>query len=96
MSDEATDWAWQQRTGNATEKAVLLYLARKADPEGHCKPTTREIAEAVRCEQKTARNALDRLAIQGFIGITKGAGQAANAYRLTLPSEVITTARAAS
>jgi len=79
----ATDWAWEQRTGNATQKAVLLFLAREAD-ECRYGPTTRAIAEAVRCTQKTAVDAVRRLRDGGFIEVALGAGTASNIYRLKI------------
>ena len=64
-------WAWEQRTGNSTDKAVLVALSDWSSDHGHgqelCWHCQATIAERVECSISTVARALDRLEKNGFI-----------------------------
>lgn len=72
MSVEATVWAWKVKTGNPTDKLVLLCLADHADEFGrNCWPGQSRIAAKTGLARQTVSVALSRLADKGLIAVDK-------------------------
>lgn len=86
MSVEAMAWAWRQRVGNPTRKAVLIALADHADNTGVCWPGHDGIAEKCEVSRRTVIRQIEQLARDGLITVEHRRGQlgrqASNRYRL--------------
>ena len=68
MSWQASAWAQRCHVGNGTAKAVLLYLADKAQPDGTgARPKIDTICEVVEFKRRAVINALRLLESRGFI-----------------------------
>ena len=67
MSNDALDWAWRQRTGSSTRKAVLVSMADRAGERHHAYPSLERLEFDTELNRKTIIKALDRLEADGFI-----------------------------
>jgi hypothetical protein len=67
MSNRAITWAYRQRTGSGTRKAVLVALADQANSDGVCWPGQRSLAEDLEFSERAIRKALGDLVVTGFI-----------------------------
>lgn len=88
MSFQATAWAWDQKTGSASAKVVLLALAAKTDAD-HCAcPTVDLLADETEQSRQTVRAALKRLEAEGLLEkisrMDDERGQLPNLYRLLM------------
>lgn len=62
MAREVYAWAVKRKVKGIALNQVLLHIASWAGPDGFCKfRSVRDIAEAVRCSERTVQRALDRL-----------------------------------
>lgn len=68
MSNIALSWAFKCHVGNASAKAVLVYLADRADDDGTAAyPKIKTIVNVTELSERTVRNALKTLQERGFI-----------------------------
>lgn len=68
MSNIALSWAFKCHVGNASAKAVLVYLADRADDDGTAAyPKIKTIVNVTELSERTVRNALKMLQERGFI-----------------------------
>lgn len=68
MSHEAQTWALKIRTGSGTRKAVLMYLANRANTEdGASWPSQRRVADETEFSERAVRDALKDLEEMGVI-----------------------------
>ena len=68
MSNIALSWAFRCHVGNASAKAVLVYLADRADDDGTAAyPKIKTIVNVTELSERTVRNALKTLQERGFI-----------------------------
>ena len=65
----ATKWAYEQRTGGGIKKAVLVYLAGRADQAYTCFPKVSLIAKETEVCERSVHAALAELVAGGFIRI---------------------------
>lgn len=84
-------WAWNQKTGNASAKLVLLALAGMADARNCACPTIEQLTHETELNRKTVYAALDRLKSSGLIvdtGERRGLSIRVVVYRLKGMAEV--------
>lgn len=68
MSNIALSWAFKCHVGNASAKAVLVYLADRADDDGTAAyPKIATIVNITELSERTVRTALKTLQERGFI-----------------------------
>lgn len=68
MSNIALSWAFKCHVGNASAKAVLVYLADRADDDGTAAyPKIATIVAVTELSERTVRTALKTLQERGFI-----------------------------
>lgn len=68
MSNIALSWAFKCHVGNASAKAVLIYLADRADDDGTAAyPKIATIVNVTELSERTVRTALKTLQERGFI-----------------------------
>ncbi len=68
MSNIALSWAFKCHVGNASAKAVLVYLADRADDDGTAAyPKIATIVNVTELSERTVRTALKTLQERGFI-----------------------------
>lgn len=68
MSNIALSWAFKCHVGNASAKAVLVYLADRADDDGTTAyPKIATIVNVTELSERTVRTALKTLQERGFI-----------------------------
>ena len=68
MSNIALSWAFRCHVGNASAKAVLVYLADRADDDGTAAyPKIATIVAVTELSERTVRTALKTLQERGFI-----------------------------
>ena len=68
MSNIALSWAFKCHVGNASAKAVLVYLADRADDDGIAAyPKIATIVNVTELSERTVRTALKTLQERGFI-----------------------------
>ena len=68
MSNIALSWAFKCHVGNASAKAVLIYLADRADDDGTAAyPKIATIVNVTELSERTVRAALKTLQERGFI-----------------------------
>lgn len=67
MSIRALNWAWEQRAGSPTAKAVLAALADMADELHSCFPRIEFIADRVEVSESTIKRVLKQLEQAGFL-----------------------------
>lgn len=68
MSVQAVSWAFGLSLGSASQKAVLLYLAERAQDDGSCAyPSVRKIMVATELGERTVRKTLHDLCERGLI-----------------------------
>ena len=68
MSNIALSWAFRCHVGNASAKAVLVYLADRADDDGTAAyPKIATIVNVTELSERTVRAALKTLQERGFI-----------------------------
>ena len=82
MSVRAIEWARGRRTGSPTAKAVLAYLAERANDDGECWPSVDLIAAETELGRRTVIRALGTLAESGWLTVTR-TGKS-NLYRLAI------------
>ncbi len=91
MSLAAITWAYAQRCGSPTVKAVLLKLADAANDAGICWPSLRTIADQTELSLRSVRVALRQLEATGMIQTTRrrvGKNYTSSVYSLTfMPTE---------
>lgn len=96
MSVNAIRWAYKQRCGSASAKAVLACLADFASDEGAAWPSLNAIAEQTELSRRSVIRAVGLLEENGFLDVERertGAVNDRNTYRLNLskaPSGVVT------
>ena len=71
MSTKALTWAREQRTGSPIAKAVLTYLADRANDDGECWPGVNLIAAETEFGRRTVIRALGTLADGGWLTVTR-------------------------
>ena len=75
MSNIALSWAFRCHVGNASAKAVLVYLADRADDDGTAAyPKIATIVNVTELSERTVRAALKTLQERGFIRRHDGGG----------------------
>jgi hypothetical protein len=89
MSVQAISWAYEQRTGNWTRKAVLVALANRTNHDtGLCCPSLDRVAEETELSRSTVIRAIADLEAAGLIQKTRRAREngsdTTNEYRLSL------------
>lgn len=67
MSVFAISWAYNQQTGKAGAKALLVALANFADGSGRCWPAQETLAEMLETDTRSIRRYADFLEQNGFI-----------------------------
>jgi DNA-binding MarR family transcriptional regulator len=68
MSVQLISWAYEQRVGSWTEKAVLIALANRANHDtGKCTPSLKRVAEETELSYATVKRAATSLVNKGFI-----------------------------
>ena len=68
MSNIALSWAFKCHVGNASAKAVLVYLADRADDDGSAAyPKIETIVNVTELSERTVRSSLKLLQERGFI-----------------------------
>lgn len=67
MSFKALAWAWEQTTGSAGKKAVLMALAQFAREDGRCYVSQASIAQHTEQGERTVRTHLCALEADGYI-----------------------------
>ncbi|MDI6022625.1 helix-turn-helix domain-containing protein [Leucobacter sp. UT-8R-CII-1-4] len=67
MSIRALNWAWEQRTGSPTAKAILAALADLADETHSCFPSTEWIADRAEVSLSTVQRYLKQLEESGYL-----------------------------
>jgi hypothetical protein len=100
MSVAASTWAWEQKTGSVTRKAVLMALADFADSRGtNCFPGHSMLARMTELTERSVRNALAELEVQGKIGHSsrqhRGRAGFVDGYRLLCDPDRLTYRRQA-
>jgi DNA-binding transcriptional ArsR family regulator len=67
MSIRALNWAWEQRTGSPTAKAILAALADLADETHSCFPSPEWIADRTEVSLSTVQRYLKQLEEAGYL-----------------------------
>lgn len=85
MSVQAVSWVFSLSLGSAPQKAVLLYLAERAQDDGSgAYPSVRKIMVATELSERTVRKALHDLYERGLITLgdqkTRGVREEAECY----------------
>lgn len=86
MSRQALSWAYEQKTGSPTRKAVLVSLADRHNADtGRCDPAIPRLARETELSESTVKKALAELVEAGIIEVERrqyenGASRS-NAYR---------------
>jgi len=98
MSWSALAWASKQKTGNGTNKLVLISLANYADDNNSCFPSYKTLTTMTELSQRTIARSLKQLEENGFITIKQrfseyeqNARQTSNLYQLNIKSEISAT-----
>ena len=82
MSWHATEWARAQRTGSPTAKAVLAYLAERANNDGECWPSVDLIAAETELGRRTVIRQIAALETGGWLAVIRS--RRGNRYRLAV------------
>jgi DNA-binding transcriptional ArsR family regulator len=69
VSFAAVEWAWRQRAGDGTAKAVLILLAFHADEAGECWPGRGRMVARLELSRNTIREAVNRLERAGLLQV---------------------------
>ena len=85
MSVRATEWARGQRTGSPTAKALLAYLAERADDDGECWPSVDLIADETELGRRTVIRQIAALEAGGWLAVIRS--RRGNRYRLAVVPE---------
>ena len=85
MSRHATEWAREQRTGSPTAKAVLAYLAERANDDGECWPSVDLITAETELGRRTVIRQIKALEDGGWLAVIRG--KRGNRYRLAVVPE---------
>ncbi len=85
MSWHATEWARAQRTGSPTAKAVLAYLAERANDDGECWPSVDLIAAETELGRRTVIRQIAALETGGWLAVIRS--RRGNRYRLAVVPE---------
>ena len=88
MSIEAMNWAYQQKVGRPTAKAILISLANQANQDGQCWPSIDYTAKRVEVTSRSVIANLKYLADKDFlkkqIRAGDGGGRKSNFYTLNM------------
>jgi Helix-turn-helix domain len=91
MSWQGTNWAMQQKVGNAGRKLLLLALANYADENGVCWPSQGRLSTDTEASLDTIQRQTKKLVADGFVSIArppKRRGQWQTfIYRLNMPAQ---------
>jgi Helix-turn-helix domain len=91
MSWQATNWAMNQKVGNAGRKLLLVALANYADENGVCWPSQGRLALDTEASLDTIQRQTKKLVADGFVSIErppKRRGQWQTfIYRLNMPAQ---------
>jgi hypothetical protein len=93
VSVQLVAWAYQQKVGSHTEKAVLVALANAANHQtGRCHPKIARLAEETECGESTVRKCLSSLAAKGLIrrDRTRRADGSFGVYHYLFPEVTVT------
>ena len=71
MSWQALDWASKQKTGNGTNKLVLISLANYADDANTCFPSFKTLVNITELSRSTIIRSLKDLESKGLINISE-------------------------
>lgn len=83
MSVDATRWAWQQKTGSAAKKAVLISMADRCGEDFTCYPSLARLVQDTELNRKTVIKVIDELEAMGLIEFTgKTVDNGIKVYRL--------------
>jgi DNA-binding transcriptional ArsR family regulator len=88
MSGKVVGWAYDQRLGSPTLKAVLAKLADHANDDGFMWPLVETLTDATELSERAVRAALKELAERGLLEIRHRigrGGQRGSVYRLQVP-----------
>tara|TARA_R110002126_G_scaffold75958_2_gene189530 strand:+ start:153 stop:785 length:633 start_codon:yes stop_codon:yes gene_type:complete len=98
MSWSALDWASKQKTGNGTNKLVLLSLSNYADDNNTCFPSFKTLVKITELSRSTIIRSLKDLEVKGFISIQErfqdindSKRQTSNLYTLNIGFQIDTT-----
>jgi len=98
MSWSALDWASKQKTGNGTNKLVLLSLSNYADDNNTCFPSFKTLVKITELSRSTIIRSLKQLELKGFISIQErfqdinnSKRQTSNLYTLHIGYQIDTT-----
>jgi len=69
MVGKIVGWAQKQDCGTGTAKSVLFSLADRADSDGVCFPSVRQIADDTHWSERTVRYALRNLEQRNLLRI---------------------------
>jgi len=91
MSWSALAWASKKKTGNGTNKLVLIALANYADDNNSCFPSYKTLTTITELSQRTIARSLKQLEDKSFISIKQrfseydqSARQTSNFYQLNI------------
>jgi len=91
MSWSALDWASKQKTGNGTNKLVLLSLSNYADDKNTCFPSFKTLVAITELSRSTIIRTLKDLAKRGlitiqerYVDINESKRQTSNLYTLNI------------
>ena len=90
MSYKAMDWVCEQPIADPTAKFVLLMIAKHADEQWQCFPSSARIAKLTGLDSRTVRRKVAVLKKQGYLFISRrnnGGRQTSNLYTIHKPSE---------
>tara|TARA_R110001592_G_scaffold53106_1_gene162935 strand:+ start:680 stop:1315 length:636 start_codon:yes stop_codon:yes gene_type:complete len=97
MSWSALDWASKQKTGNGTNKLVLLSLSNYADDNNTCFPSFKTLVNITELSRSTIIRSLKQLELNGFICIKErfadynnSKRQTSNLYTLNIGYQIAT------
>ncbi|TMV66875.1 helix-turn-helix domain-containing protein [Thioclava sp. BHET1] len=74
MSIKIMSAVWEGDLADVYEVAVMLALANHCDDEGRCFPSTKRIAQLVRCSERKVRLVVKDLSDRGYIRVDQNAG----------------------
>lgn len=88
MSNHASAWAWQQKTGSTTTKLVLVKLGDNSNDLGFSFPSIRLVARLCEVDERTVQRCIRRLERLGLLSVQPrfvDGRQTSNGYQLACP-----------
>ncbi|MBH2015737.1 MAG: helix-turn-helix domain-containing protein [Burkholderiales bacterium] len=88
MSNHASAWAWQQKTGSTTTKLVLVKLGDNSDDLGFSFPSVRLMANLCEVDERTVQRCIRRLEKLSLLSVLPrfvDGRQTSNGYQLACP-----------